>query len=866
MLGLELLIKGILEITKIIIDQNIEEGLGAALAHEAFKGLVKFSDEEIEKLCSLYEQFNLKKEIRQLGYYLNENKEILEFISMFLDKLESEEWIKEHGLRDDSVNAMVDLFDQELRKNTDVFNLLGDKYGALTSIWKKWIKKVWDAADQNLLIFEQMRENRFDEKSEHQELGKKIDALDSKVGSLLSNSEKTIKDETIVENRYQKYKECWTKNLFLNDLDEEDENRVEKITLEQMHIVPKYLWKTNRKPSTNLEEKIISIAENTEEDKRMLLILGQPGIGKSSLISWFINKFEDKTNREIVVYRFSDFKNLNWDVSDIADEFVHTLKLAVGDFNNKILFLDGFDEIYVKARRENILNQLYRSLVQSSNVQNLSLFVTCRENYIDNLSGVQCNYITLQAMDEELIDEYYNSYINYSKKEQHSDALKLLQSKKDIFGVPMVLYMTLALDIKIEKESSVVDVYDQIFAINNGIYDHVVLKTGPHRIQEFKEKLHCISKKFAVWMFEHKAAEAEITETAYKKIITEQLGEERVQDVLIGSYFKHCEGMNTSSVCFVHRSIYEYYLVTNFCDKLWENEESLLKNKKEFAEFWVSYFQQGIITVTICEYIKHKIKKYFNHDKEKCETFFDYMEDVLIYLVDNGFSCKETPTNELLVEKLKREGNCFSNYIILLQEIAEFREKEYILQGKNIRNISDYIKMSIVAGKNGFKIFLKEFDLRRADLSGINLSGINLRGADLRGANLLVANLSGANLSGADLEGANLLGANLSEANLEGANLEEANLREANLFRANLFRANLTGANLFRADLTGADLTGANLREANLRGANLEGANLTGANLFRAYLTGAKLDGVILDDAILGNTILTNTILDPNKQ
>ena len=287
------------------------------------------------------------------------------------------------------------------------------------------------------------------------------------------------------------------------------------------------------------------------------------------------------------------------------------------------------------------------------------------ENYIDNLSGVQCNYITLQAMDEELIDEYYNSYINYSKKEQHSDALKLLQSKKDIFGVPMVLYMTLALDIKIEDESSVVDVYDQIFAKNRGLYDRVVLKTGVHRVQEFKEKLHCISKEFAVWMFRHEAEKAEITETAYKKIITEQLGEERVQDVLIGSYFKHCEGMNTSSVCFVHRSIYEYYLVTNFCDKLWENEESLLKNKKEFAEFWVSYFQQGVITVTICEYIKHKIKKYFNHDKEKCETFFEYMEDVLIYLVDNGFSCKETPTNELLVEKLKREGNCFSNYIIL---------------------------------------------------------------------------------------------------------------------------------------------------------------------------------------------------------
>ena len=46
----------------------------------------------------------------------------------------------------------------------------------------------------------------------------------------------------------------------------------------------------------------------------MLLILGQPGMGKSTMITWFLDGYQKKTNdarKEILVYRFTDI-DINW--------------------------------------------------------------------------------------------------------------------------------------------------------------------------------------------------------------------------------------------------------------------------------------------------------------------------------------------------------------------------------------------------------------------------------------------------------------------------------------------------------------------------------------------------------------------------
>ena len=97
----------------------------------------------------------------------------------------------------------------------------------------------------------------------------------------------------------------------------------------------------------------------------------------------------------------------------------------------------------------------------------------------------------------------------------------------------------------------------------------------------------------------------------------------------------------------------------------------------------------------------------------------------------------------------------------------------------------------------------------------------------------------GWHLEGAYLAGADLSGADLSSADLTGADLRGINLQYADLKFSNLTRANLLWSHLSDADLIGTDLTNALLAYTDLTGADLTAADLTGADLSDVVFKGA---------------------------
>jgi hypothetical protein len=113
---------------------------------------------------------------------------------------------------------------------------------------------------------------------------------------------------------------------------------------------------------------------------------------------------------------------------------------------------------------------------------------------------------------------------------------------------------------------------------------------------------------------------------------------------------------------------------------------------------------------------------------------------------------------------------------------------------------------------SGFRLDLRETDLRRADLSGARLEGANLSEARLEGANLSEARLERAILRGARLEGADLI-----QARLEWANLSEARLERADLRNADIRGSNWAGASNQASPAQFADFrAGQNLMQAQL--------------------------------------------------
>ncbi len=325
------------------------------------------------------------------------------------------------------------------------------------------------------------------------------------------------------------------------------------------------------------------------------MILGQPGIGKSTLITWIMTNLAEN-NKQILVYQFAaDLKTLNWQNDSILDQIFVTIDLEYSDLEGKTLIFDGFDEIYMKGDRERILYKMNQELEKSNNLKNFSLIITCRENYVDKLGLRGIEYITLQAWDEKQIQRFceiyeeVNSRGKLQTKTNRTTSIKTsgIVEKKDIMGIPLILYMVLALNVDIGRSSSIVDIYDQIFSLKGGgIYDRGY--DIEHRINasEIKKHIHHISQQIAFWIFENNADKATISQEKFERICENEMkelgkkGKDIQADTLIGNFFKlnHSEGKGTDELQFVHRSIYEYFVVIYFYESIYK-----LKFKEEIA-------------------------------------------------------------------------------------------------------------------------------------------------------------------------------------------------------------------------------------------------------------------------------------------
>lgn len=643
--------------------------------------------------------------------------------------------------------------------------------------------------------------------------------LDEFMKTRVTNTEngKEPKRKKRLPDRTEEYRRKWDENMFLNDFDEEDDNAGVNILLKELYQVPFYRLRDNKKDISELEQRLERCTNTTERKRRMLLILGQPGMGKSTLITWFAAQYQkkqDQEKKELLIYRFTDF-NIDWSFSgngkrkDIDSVILESLNMDKEDLNGKILILDGFDEVAV-SNRTVVLNRLYNSWSADSHIKDFALLVTCRENYIENLSDLFFPYITLQPWDDQQIERFCRNYEKHTRSCIPEEAIEKMKNMKNVFGIPIILYMTLALEITVRDESSVVEVYDQIFSLEGGIYDRCLKKDSyirwddEHRIVEIKKQIHQFSREISMWMFENNPQQAEIPKEKYEKIwdeIFEQdnnINESQKKDVLIGNYFRssHCyDGVDTEQLSFVHRSIYEFFVAETICSEIREATFEMTEKTQEKLAAVLGYrLKKGWIDYTIGQYLKTKmVASTAGYSKEQKKCFYDWLEETVGKMLDVGMLYYTGINIKEYRNVIQKEMNCFLNLLNILRLFLDFSDREYILRDIKQKQVIFYIKcmISFVNIEAGIKI-----DLSKAYLSGVNLRDIDLKGANLRGADLHSAKLRRANFRGANLREANLNGANLDSAYLRGANLREADLRGAHLKGVDLSEANLRDAKL----------------------------------------------------------------------
>lgn len=656
------------------------------------------------------------------------------------------------------------------------------------------------------------------------------------INAVQNNTNEKVVNRSKIKSRTQEYADKWNANMFLNDFNKRDENAGVNIKLSDVYLeehLPHYIWGENKAEDTDLKELLTEYIEEKYENK-MLLILGLPGIGKSTLITWITAHFGDRID-DILVYKFaSNFKNVDWEKPNVHLIILEALSLSYDDLERKTLILDGFDEISIGANRREVLDNLYGGFIYKNNIKNFSLIVTCRENYIQGFERVKCSYIRLQPWDDVQIQSFCNIFQEKTKNKISEDTIEKFVASKKIFGIPLILYMVLALNITFENDGSIVDVYDKIFALEGGIYDRCIDNKSfadRHRISEIKKYIHQISREIAIWMFENNPDEAYIPQREYQKICLDviqentQKNKDLEQDFMIGNFFRlrHCEGMDGNQLYFIHRSIYEYFVIEYIYISIYEMIDL---SKEDLAGILGKFLSRNILSRYMIKYLKTKILK------SKLQYKFKIIEDTFQIMLRDGMTYYSSIKFKIFYKNvIKCETNVFKNML----EILHFCDDNCLI-------FDDENCLYIKCNGNDYpfnlaEVVLKETKLKGVDLEKANLKGANFVRADLRGANLKEADLEGANLKGADLRGADLRGTDLSEADLRGTDLQNANLKEAKLNAAKLGRTNLSNTNFGEIDVLKSKLEKMDLKEINLSNTNLVHFNLSNLDLSNSCLS-----------------------------
>lgn len=846
--------------------------LGIPIDHYSENGVKKINDFIEEKKSHI--DYILSKENMKDMHISESNIDFIvaEIKDLFGEVEINDEILKQYGFNDKNLAGFLykkysELNNQKIECENDIKKAMSAVAGTLINLKRDSIEFVKDILIQ---INNTVNETDIEVGKMATLLVDKFDKLDKNNQEMLAQLQRSDENnkttERKVRSRTEEYAKKWNENMFLNNFNKRDENAGVNVKLSEVYLqrhLPHYKWCENKRDSKDLKD-LLSEYIYVSQDSKMLLILGQPGIGKSTLITWITANFNNRID-DILVYQFAaDLKNIEWTSNNISERILEIIGLTYNDLHGKTLILDGFDELSLgESNRKEILDNLYGDLIYRKKINKFTLIITCRENYIQGFERVRCQYITLQAWDEHQIESFCTTFLNKTKNEISKSTMEKLFENKDILGIPLILYMVLALNISIDKEGSIVDVYDRIFSLQGGIYDRCIENkkfADVHRIGVVKKQIHQISREIAFWMFENNPNEASIPQEEYEKICTIVMISSSLEnldikyDFKIGSYFKavkHCEGVEAEDLFFVHRSIYEYFVVDAIFVSIEKSIVELSESKQEeLAENIAFYLKSGMIDNVIGKYLMHKIMKVYGKlDYEKKNRFYDWWEMTVRKMVKQGmfyFSQQNIcHYNHIMGEEI----SCFLNLLEILRLLLKTGEHKYILTKCNSEELIFYIKCCSIVNGIGNKT-------RIPNLSKMYLNGKKLQWSDLSRANVSNANLSYACLDNSNLKHSLLSGSEFTGANLYKVNMEDANLNMANLNHANLNESVLSGAQFEEAEMKGTCLRYAILINAKFKGAKMLGADLEGAVLLDADLRGAYIENINLNNALIEGLML----------
>ncbi|GEM_PF-4554289 len=672
------------------------------------------------------------------------------------------------------------------------------------------------------------------------------------------------------------------------------------IGLDKVYVEPFYKKPLERENSQSLKINLWDLLEQQENQTKFLLVLGQPGSGKSSLVKKLTSEWAEK-NREPYPKEIFKYKLYVVQLRNLPEEFKEKpievlekyLKSELGEaykpylwgeevsypfegFNESILLLDGLDEFVMNYNlSEEEVKNLLEGLHDGLKNPQCYVLITSRPNYLSKETLKDLNkrldfkVLEIADLNEEQIKTFLEKYKEaleeaIEEKRRQGDKAKnvyldryeellekinnLPQERKNLVSQPLLLYMVSHLylrnETKIYLQGNEIDIYQKlidsvikrVWENNNHLRKVIPNDKWKELYKKFLEELAFLIE----FSSKDYATLAEIEKLkSFKELkgLTKKPAKELLGTLLTFFYFRGNSSDNkTQTVEFIHKTFQEYLAAKYILTKLLEIGEKTSEDNYKISQAEAEEILEQIFAPRV---LPSRIATYLVNLIEK----FSQEEKEKLTQSFNRLAFKIFPAlleKDFIVTPLKGEKGALDRPLLFFGQLWNLLKKMQKYVESNPQSIIKSWNNRPL--KENFIIILKRYSLnfffhrRNPYISLLNLLNPLIQ------ILLEKEELSKSNLELANFSRANLKNSKFIESYFILANLKSAKLIKANLMKANLMLANLKFAKLIKANLKFTTLIKANLSEANLIKADLTGANLTDANLEGADLRGAIFD------------------------
>lgn len=628
------------------------------------------------------------------------------------------------------------------------------------------------------------------------------------------------------------------------------------------------------------------------KNSNIVLILGQPGQGKSSFSKKFMFDYISKnfdTKEQVFLLRLRDISNSSHLLDNPIDSLVEKLNKIIGFTLNledeTILLLDGLDELTMKeqlvsSKIDDFLETLISCL---KDYPKLKLIITSRTLYV-NLEKLEKrlkdNILTLhlKAFDLEKqklwLEKYKEFYPYATLTDEILDELHKNQTNHilELISQPILLHMITKLNLSeddLTNNTNRAKIYDEMFTsiINRKWEDnrqHENLKgIEPDDIRELlREIAFAIYKSDFEYIHKSKLEKLPFIKEFYEKLEidvnknTEEL-DGILKGVLISFYFQEVnknseddiDDSNNYAIEFLHKSLQEYLVAEKIYDEVLRLIDKDRKNKyaikdyKEVLKIVWELFSSKTISLEIQNYLIEIIQ---NGNQEQNIELAKRMGSFLGELFEKDFIYQYNLDSDVNI--MQKSFDTFYGYWAVLSNLdtkENFVEKEFHVKFNNY--IAHIIRDNIKPFQLGLSFSNEQY---------LNFSFQNISNALWVGCFLEYVDFSNSKLSNISFAKSLLL-----DINFEKTSLEYCDFANSLCSGIIINNSELNNCNFSKSELS-ISFRNSKLKNVYFEQAEIHRIDFTNCEIIECNFIDAKLEGIILDGAILKDI----TIDDKNKK